>query len=120
MMMIDLAVYRCYRGNALWFASLRQDAYSVTVRDGLTFSFAKGEMMGWAQYWLDRSLEYWNKLQLADVPGAEVYRCGSNAGSTTDAQNAGTQLATDPCICPDCTRRAMNLDLDKSGRNVIE
>jgi hypothetical protein len=98
-----LATYRCYRSNAIWFGA-RTDGYSITVRDGLTFSFAKGEMLKCAMDWLDKSREYWQKL-LA-VPGAEVLWCGLNAGNTTDAKSVDSQLATD-CLCPDCTRRAL-------------
>jgi hypothetical protein len=100
----DMLVYRCYRSNATWFASLRQDAYSVTVRDGLTFKFAEGEMMGWANYWLDKSREYWQRLLLA--PGAEISWCGSSVGNTTDVKPVAS-LPEHDCICPDCTRRAL-------------
>ena len=75
----DLLTYRCYRANALWFASLRQDAYSVTVRDGLTFSFAKGEMMGWAFEWAEKARLFWH----------------------------GKHADNSECICPDCTRKAI-------------
>ena len=106
-MTTDMLVYRCYRSNALWFASLRQDSYSVTVRDGQTFKFAEGEMKGWAHYWLDKSLEYWRKLPPADVRVAVDCQCGSNAGNTTAVPSVDLQLALDGhgCICPDCTRR---------------
>ena len=97
-----LATYRCYRSNALWFAA-RTDGYSVTVRDGLTFSFAKGEMLKCAMDWLDKSREYWDRLLL--VPDAAGSWCGLNAGCTTDVKSADLQQEHD-CICPDCTRRA--------------
>lgn len=103
-----MAVYRCYRSNALWFASLRQDAYSVTLRAGLTFKFEQGEMMKCANGWAEKAIEYWRKLQLAGVPDAVHFLNGSSVGSTTNALNADTPAYTNQaCICPDCMRRAM-------------
>lgn len=95
-----LATYHCYRSNALWFAS-RTDGYSVTVNGGLTFSFAKGEMLKCANDWLEKSREYWQKLLLA--PDAAVLWCGLNAISTISAKHADSLPEAD-CICPDCTK----------------
>ena len=106
MLTTDLLIYKLYRSNALWFAA-RTDGYSVTVRDGLTFSFAKGEMLKCAMDWLDKSREYWDRLLL--VPDAAGCLCGLNAGSTTAAKSVDSQHALDGrgCICPECTRRAL-------------
>lgn len=95
-----LETYRLCRSNALWFAH-RTDGHSITVRDGLTFTFKKGEMKRWAKYWLDKSRESWEKL--LSVPGAAVSWCGSSDGNATNAKIADSQRETSGCICPTCT-----------------
>lgn len=80
-----LATYRLYRSNALWF-SRRTDGHSITVRDGLTFKFEKGEMKRWTNYWLGRAREYWSGVH--DAP-------------TLPATESG-------CICPECTERMID------------
>jgi len=79
---IDLAIYRLYRSNALWFAQ-RKEGYSVTLNEGNTYSFAKGEMLQCALGWVEKSKEFWDRL-LSDGIVEEV--CGAE------------------CICPECTR----------------
>ena len=110
-MLAELTVYRCYRSNALWFASLRQDAYSVTVKAGLTFNFEQGEMMGWAKHWLERSREYWRKLP--GVHAAPDSCTGMTAEGALFVHGADSLPGiSQECICPDCTARKIGLDKD--------
>ena len=73
-----LSVYKCYRSNALFFASLRDD-YSVTLGHGQMFKFEKGEMLRCANGWADKARLFWQGKHVDDLG----------------------------CLCPDCTRRAM-------------
>lgn len=101
-MNVKLAEYRIYRSNALWFAA-RADGYSITVRDGLTFRFEKGEMKCRAIDWYQLSLLSWEILSRRAGAQLAVDSCIIGcAGTTTSADPAASRAVTD-CICPKCT-----------------
>jgi hypothetical protein len=102
---MQLAAYRLYRSNYIFFFK-RTDGYSITVRDGLTFTFKKGEMQEWARYWLKLSKESWGKLLSA--LGVQDLCTGMTAEGVTFVHNAALPQDIN-CICPTCTERGHGL-----------
>jgi hypothetical protein len=103
---MQLATYRLYRSSALWFAR-QKDGHSITVRDGQTFNFAKGESKRWANYWLGRARESWDKLLVA--LGVPDLCSGMSAEGVLFVHAADSQHDTESdCICPECTARMID------------
>ena len=97
---VALAVYRCYRSNALWF-SARKDGYSITTNEGHSYSFDRGEMLQCALGWLDKSVPYWQRLLSAHAVNPSCI--GMSSTNATVVQNVDSPQDIE-CICPNCTR----------------
>ena len=112
-----MLVYRCYRSNALWFASRVDCGHSVTVDKGRTYKFEKGEMLKWANEWMMKARKTWSELSSDQqdqmttcrppgVPAAITSPCGANDTATTNVATVDSRCETE-CLCPACTDKAI-------------
>ena len=97
-----LALYGCYRANAVWFAQSTPAASYLQTKNGSCGPETNEQLWAHSRYWQMQSEAVWVTLLAAH---AVVGLCtGTDGESATGVRSAALRQETS-CICPTCTAR---------------